>query len=160
MEGTALVTLTAIGDGTSDSSTKGIAPAASVTMYALEYDPTGTFGRQGSIYDLLADAKQKTARIAINAWGLSGGEGQYTADSRSVDQFVKDERSLLPVFSVGDWDGTGSSMVTTPSTAKEMYFRLVLVLLAAGLPLKVQLIRFQEKPTMDGRIKPDVVALG
>ena len=36
-------------------------------MYALEYDPTGTFGGQGSIYDLLADAKQKTARIAINA---------------------------------------------------------------------------------------------
>ena len=50
-------------------------------MYALEYDPTGTFGRQGSIYDLLADAKQKTARIAINAWGLSDSEGEYTADS-------------------------------------------------------------------------------
>ena len=84
------VTLTAIGDGSGDSSIRGIAPAASVTMYALEHDPTGVFGRQGSIYDMLADAKQKTARIAINAWGLNGNYGEYTADSRSVDQFVKD----------------------------------------------------------------------
>ena len=155
------VTLTAIGDGTSDSSTKGIAPAASVTMYALEYDPTGTFGRQGSIYDLLADAKQKTARIAINAWGLSGSEGQYTADSRSVDQFVKDERSLLPVFSVGDWDGTGSSMVTTPSTAKNVLSVGVSTTGSGGTTPQGSVDTIsREGSTMDGRIKPDVVAPG
>ena len=114
------VTLTAIGDGSGDSSIRGIAPAASVTMYALEHDPTGVFGRQGSIYDMLADAKQKTARIAINAWGLNGNYGEYTADSRSVDQFVKDERTVLPIFSVGDWDGTGVSSVTAPATAKNV----------------------------------------
>ena len=111
-------------------------------MYALEHDPTGTFGRQGSIYDLLADAKQKTARLAINAWGLSGNYGEYTADSRSVDQFVKDESSLLPIFSVGDWDGTGSSMVTLHATAK-MSFQLVLALLAAAvLHLKELLTKY------------------
>ena len=155
------VTLTAIGDGSSDSSTKGIAPAASVTMYALEYDPTGTFGRQGSIYDLLADAKQKTARIAINAWGLSGSEGEYTADSRSVDQFVKDERSLLPIFSVGDWDGTGSSMVTTPATAKNVLSVGVSTTGTGGTtPQGAVDAISRDGSTMDGRIKPDVVAPG
>ena len=92
------VTLTAVGDGSGDASSKGIAPSAGVTMYALEHDPTGVFGRQGSIYDLLLDAKQKTARIAINAWGLNGNYGEYTADSRSVDQFVHDESTLLPIY--------------------------------------------------------------
>ena len=155
------VTLTAIGDGTSDSSTKGIAPAASVTMYALEYDPTGTFGRQGSIYDLLADAKQKTARIAINAWGLSGSEGQYTADSRSVDQFVKDERSLLPIFSVGEWDGTGTSTVTTPATAKNVLSVGASTTGSGGTTPQGSVDTIsREGPTIDGRIKPDVVAPG
>jgi uncharacterized membrane protein len=130
-------------------------------MYALEYDPTGTFGRQGSIYDLLADAKQKTARIAINAWGLSGSEGQYTADSRSVDQFVKDERSLLPIFSVGEWDGTGTSTVTTPATAKNVLSVGASTTGSGGTTPQGSVDTIsREGPTTDGRIKPDVVAPG
>ena len=155
------VTLTAIGDGTSDSSTKGIAPEASVTMYALEHDPTGVFGRQGSIYDLLADAKQKTARIAINAWGLNGNYGEYTADSRSVDQFVKDEETLLPIFSVGDWEGNGVSLVTAPATAKNVLSVGVSTTGSGGSTPQGSVDPIsREGPTIDGRIKPDVVAPG
>ncbi len=130
-------------------------------MYALEYDPTGTFGRQGSIYDLLADAKQKTARIAINAWGLEENEGQYTADARSADQFVKDERNLLPIFSIGDLDGTGSSMVTSPSTAKNVLSVGVSTTGSGGTAPQGSVDAIsREGLTMDGRIKPDVVAPG
>lgn len=155
------VTLTAIGDGSGDSTSRGIAPEASVTMYALEHDPTGVFGRQGSIYDLLADAKQKTARIAINAWGLNGNYGEYTADSRSVDQFVKDERTLLPVFSVGDWDGTGISSVTAPSTAKNVLSVGVSTTGSGGSAPAGSVDQISRLgPTVDGRIKPDVVAPG
>ena len=155
------VTLTAIGDGSGDSSTRGIAPAASVTMYALEHDPTGVFGRQGSIYDLLADAKQKTARIAINAWGLNGNYGEYTADSRSVDQFVKDERTVLPIFSVGDWDGSGTSSVTAPATAKNV-LSVGASTTGSGGSTPVGSVAQESRmgPTADGRIKPDVVAPG
>ncbi len=155
------VTLTAIGDGSGDSSTRGIAPAASVTMYALEHDPTGVFGRQGSIYDLLADAKQKTARIAINAWGLNGNFGEYTADSRSVDQFVKDERTVLPIFSVGDWDGSGASSVTAPATAKNV-LSVGVSTTGSGGSTPVGSVDQESRlgPTADGRIKPDVVAPG
>ena len=155
------VTVTAIGDGTGDSSTKGIAPAADVTMYALEHDPTGVFGRQGSIYDLLLDAKQKTARIAINAWGLNGNFGEYTSDSRSVDQFVFDEPKVLPIFSVGDRGANGASQISPPSTAKNV---LSVGASTTGTgsttsPGSVASISSQG-PTLDGRIKPDVVAPG
>ena len=108
--------------------------------------PYWVFGRQGSIYDLLADAKQKTARIAINAWGLNGNYGEYTADSRSVDQFVKDERTLLPVFSVGDWDGTGISSVTAPSTAKNV---LSVGVSTTGSGAVLQLVLLTKYPDSD-----------
>jgi len=155
------VTVTAIGDGSGDSGSKGIAPAADVTMYALEHDPTGVFGRQGSIYDLLLDAKQKTARIAINAWGLNGNFGEYTSDSRSVDQFVLDEPKVLPIFSVGDRGANGASQISPPSTAKNV---LSVGVSTTGTdstasPGSVDSISSQG-PTLDGRIKPDVVAPG
>ena len=99
---------------------QGIAPGANLVMYALEHDPSGTFGRLGSIYDLLSDAEQKTARIAINAWGLNGNYGQYTADSRSVDLLVNDKNTVLPLFSVGDRGSQGASQVAAPATAKNV----------------------------------------
>ena len=46
--------MTVLGDGSGDASTTGVAPEANLVMYALEHDPTGYFGRQGSIYDLLS----------------------------------------------------------------------------------------------------------
>ena len=67
--------MTVLGDGSGDASTTGVAPEANLVMYALEHDPTGYFGRQGSIYDLLSDAELKTARIAVNAWGSNGNFG-------------------------------------------------------------------------------------
>ena len=155
------VTLTAVGDGSGDTSSKGIAPSAGVTMYALEHDPTGVFGRQGSIYDLLLDAKQKTARIAINAWGLNGNFGEYTADSRSVDQFVHDESTLLPIFSVGDADGQGSQLITAPATAKNVLSVGVSTTGSLGTTPEGSVdSNSREGFTLDNRIKPDVVAPG
>ena len=69
------IVMTVLGDGSGDASTTGVAPEANLVMYALEHDPTGYFGRQGSIYDLLSDAELKTARIAVNAWGSNGNFG-------------------------------------------------------------------------------------
>ena len=63
---------------------------------------------------MLKDAKQ-TARIAINAWGLNGNYGEYTADSRSANQLVHDEPSVLPIFSVGD-RGNQLTSQAAPST--------------------------------------------
>ena len=94
------IAVTVVGNGSGDSSARGVAPSANLVMYALEHDQTGVFGRIGSIYDLLRDAEQMTARITVNAWGLNGNFGQYTADARSVDQFVNDRSDMTPIFSI------------------------------------------------------------
>ena len=147
------VAMTALGDGTGDAVATGVAPKANLVMYALEHDPTGVFGRQGSIYDLLSDAESKTASVAVNAWGLNGNYGAYTADSRSADQYVSNNKYLLPVFSVGDNGGTGASKITAPGTAKNV--------LSIGSSVNGSVSSYSsEGPTLDGRIKPDLVAPG
>jgi len=151
------VVLSALGDGSGDASAKGIAPEASLVMYALEHDPTGYFGRIGSIYDLLNDAQQKTARISINAWGLNGNYGQYTADSRSVDLLVNDKNIVLPLYSVGDRGNQGASQVSAPATAKNVL--AVGTSQTGALAGSVANIS-SHGPSLDGRIKPDIVAPG
>jgi len=147
------IVMTVLGDGSGDASTTGVAPEANLVMYALEHDPTGYFGRQGSIYDLLSDAELKTARIAVNAWGSNGNFGFYTADSRSADQYVSNNQYLLPVFSVGDNGASGASQVTAPGTAKNV--------LSIGSSNNGSVSASSSQgPTLDGRIKPDLVAPG
>lgn len=147
------IAVTVLGDGSVDASTTGVAPEANLVMYALEHDPTGYFGRQGSIYDLFADAEVKTARVAVNAWGSNGNFGYYTADSRSADQYVSNNPYLLPVFSVGDNGASGASQITAPGTGKNV--------LSIGSSVNGTVSASSSQgPTLDGRIKPDLVAPG
>ena len=147
------IVVTVLGDGSGDASTMGVAPEANLVMYALEHDPTGYFGRQGSIYDLFTDAELKTARIAVNAWGSNGNFGYYTADSRSADQYVSNNPYLLPVFSVGDNGASGASQITAPGTGKNV--------LSIGSSTNGSVSTSSSQgPTLDGRIKPDLVAPG
>ena len=90
--------------------------------------------------------------------GVSNGNyGHYTADSRSVDLLVSDKNTVLPLFSVGDRGSQGASQVSAPATAKNV--------LAVGtsntgaLTGSVANISSQG-PSLDGRIKPDIVAPG
>lgn len=155
------IAVTVIGNGTGDAAARGVAPAANLVMYALEHDPTGTFGRIGSIYDMLRDAEQMTARLSVNAWGLNGNYGQYTADARSVDIFVHDRKDLTPVFSVGDRGSSGASQVTSPATAKNVLAVGASTTGAAGTPPIGSVANFSSLgPSLDGRIKPDIVAPG
>ncbi len=155
------IAITVLGDGTGDAAARGVAPAANLVMYALEHDPTGVFGRIGSIYDMLRDAEQMTARISVNAWGLNGNYGQYTADARSVDTFVHDRKDLTPVFSVGDRGTFGASQVASPATGKNVIGVGASTTGAAGTPAAGEVANFSSRgPSLDGRIKPDVVAPG
>ncbi|MEJ6530805.1 MAG: S8 family serine peptidase, partial [Euryarchaeota archaeon] len=155
------IALTVAGDGTSDSAAKGIAPGANIAFYALEHDATGVFGRQGSIYNMLKDAEQMTARIVVNAWGSNGNYGQYTADSRSVDILVVDKPAMMPVFSVGDRGSNGANQVTAPATAKNVLAVGVSTTGSGGTAAIGSVDAISSLgPSLDGRIKPDVVAPG
>jgi len=150
------VALTIAGDGSGDSTATGIAPGAYIVAYALEHNPTGVFGRLGSIYDMLSHAEQEGSRIAVNAWGLNGNYGAYTADSRSLDVFVHDNPEFLPLFSAGDDLGQNASKVMAPSTAKN-----VLSIGASTTNPSGVVANFSAQgPSLDGRVKPDLVAPG
>jgi uncharacterized membrane protein len=150
------VALTIAGNGSGDSSAMGIAPAANIVAYALEHDPTGVFGRIGSIYDMLSHAEQEGSRVAVNAWGLNGNYGAYTADSRSLDVFVHDNPDFLPIFSAGDDPAQDASKVLAPSTAKN-----VLSIGASTTSPAGSVANFSSQgPSLDGRVKPDLVAPG
>jgi uncharacterized membrane protein len=155
------IAISVLGNGTGDVGARGVAPAADLVMYALEHDPTGTFGRIGSIYDMLRDAEQATARISVNAWGLNGNYGQYTADARSVDTFVHDRKDLTPIFSVGDRGTSGPSQISSPATAKNVIAIGASTTGAPGTPSVGAVVNFSSLgPSLDGRIKPDLVAPG
>ena len=150
------IAITIAGDGSGDATAEGIAPGAYIVAYALEHDPTGIFGRIGSIYDMFNHAEQEGSRVAVNAWGLNGNYGAYTADSRSVDVFVNDNPEFLPIFSAGDDPGQNSSKVMAPSTAKN-----VLSVGASTTNPTGNVANFSSLgPSLDGRVKPDVVAPG
>ena len=114
------------------------------------------FGRIGSIYDMLNHAEQEGSRVAVNAWGLNGNYGAYTADSRSVDVFVHDNPEFLPIFSAGDDEGQNASKVMAPSTAKN-----VLSVGASTTNPAGSVANFSAQgPSLDSRVKPDLVAPG
>ncbi len=150
------VAITLAGDGSGDSAGKGIAPAAYIVAYALEHDPSGAFGRLGSIYDMLKHAEQEGSRISVNAWGVNGYYGQYTPDSRSVDVFVNDNPDLLPIFTAGDDQNQQTSRIMAPSTAKN-----VLSIGASTTNPSGSVANFSANGfALDGRVKPDLVAPG
>lgn len=93
--------------------------------------------------------------------GVNGNYGQYTADARSVDIFMNDYPDMIPFFSVGDRGGQGSSQVTSPGTAKNVISIGASTTGADGSAAEGDVASFSsEGPTLDGRIKPDLVAPG
>ena len=101
---------------------------------------------------MLSDADQATARVSVNAWGLNGGHGDYTSDSRSVDQYVDTFGDLLPVFSASDDGTTGGN---ASCDGKE---RVGGRCIERNQP--PSMVGFRTGPSADGRIKPDVIAPG
>ena len=150
--------VTIAGDGTIDQDQAGMAPEAQLIAYAMEHNPTGVFGRIGSLYDIYFDAMSDyNARLGVNAWTINASHGMYTADSRMVDLYVKDHPTFLPIFAVGNENNGSSSSILPPSTSKNG-LSIGAVTYASSSP---EVASFSgQGPTLDGRIKPDLVAPG
>ena len=147
------VTGTLISDGGSFNGGKGLTPQATIHMYALEYDLSGQIAKTCSTYDILRDSSIAGARIGVNAWGSTVDLGQYNLESRSIDTFARDYPDFLAVFAVGDDPIQGSSSIVPPSTAKNV--------LAIGASDGTVVANFSAQgPSLDGRVKPDLVAPG
>ncbi len=152
------VTATLLGDGSGDSKTIGVVPESTFIFYQLEVDSSGIFARWDSLYSMFAHAWDKDAKIQTNSWGSSNLLGEYTSDSHSADSYVKDQPKFLVLFSAGD---EGSSGISSPGTAKNV---LTVGASTTGAYSSIDsgsIYNFSSTGyTLDGRIKPDLVAPG
>lgn len=152
---------TMFGDGSGDSSTRGVAPNATFHFYQLEHDPSGQLARWGSLYDMFRDSHQKNAHVQSNSWGAQSSWGQYTSDSRSADSFLNDYDDFLVLFAAGNEGSQGAQSIAPPATAKNVLTVGASTTGRPGTASAGQVASFSSiGPTADGRIKPDLVAPG
>ena len=116
--------------------------------------------RWGSLYDMFTHSWQNSARIQTNSWGNENLVGEYSSDSRSADAFLVDYPRFLVLFSAGDLGSSGNS-VTPPGTAKNVLTVGASTTGAQGSTAEGSVPGFSSRgTTLDGRIKPDIVAPG
>ena len=152
------VTATLLGDGSGDSKATGMIPESTFIFYQLEVDNSGTFARWDSLYSMFSHAWQRDVKIQTNSWGSTNQLGEYTSDSYSADAFTKDHPKFLVLFSAGD---SGSGGVSSPGTAKNI---LTIGTSTTGAYSSQEIGQVYNQSsssyTLDGRIKPDLVAPG
>jgi len=154
------VAATLLGDGSGDSAALGMVPAATFHFYQLEADSSGVLARWGSLYEMFTHSWQNSARIQTNSWGNENLVGEYSSDSRSADSFLVDYPRFLVLFSAGDLGSSGNS-VTPPGTAKNVLTVGASTTGAQGSTPEGSVPGFSSRgTTLDGRIKPDLVAPG
>ena len=155
------VAATLLGDGSGDVSALGMVPAATFHFYQLEVDSSGILARWGSLYDMFSHAWQNSARIQTNSWGNENLVGEYSSDSRSADAFIVDNPRFLVLFSSGDLGEDGANTVTPPGSAKNVLTIGASTTGSMGSDPEGSVPDFSSKgSTLDGRIKPDMVAPG
>lgn len=166
---------------------KGIAPEAKLVFQSV--GPTGTLdGIPDNLAELFQPAYNLGARIHTNSWGSIYGDGNYTTNSYSVDEFMWNNPDMLIIFSAGnegvDSNGDGivdEESISSPATAKNC----ITVgasennrpEIASGYNSDIfpkspilgdyvadnieGIAAFSSRgPTNDGRVKPDIVAPG
>jgi len=101
----------------SNGNLRGMAPAAQLTLLSMGPDnSTGLsvpFDLQAGVFQ---DAYDDGARLHNNSWG-SNTQGNYSARSGDVDEFMRDNRDMLILIAAGN-AGPNASTVNPPGTAK------------------------------------------
>ena len=110
--------------------------------------------RGGNPYTMFMQALRGGARVHSNSYG-SPSKGAYTAYEELVDQFLFDHDEMTVVFSAGN-DGPVATSTGSPSNAKN-----VITVGATNSGLSTAVAVYSSRgPTVDGRIKPDILAPG
>lgn len=148
----------------SDGEIKGLAPEAKLVFHAMDDENQEL---QGDLYEMWEEAYQLGARIHSNSWGAPVN-GEYAYFSYQADQFLWDYKDMTVLVSAGNEGEEGNQTIGSPATAKN-----VITVGASenyrpdyeygGNPSDdiSEIAPFSSRgPTMDGRIKPDIVAPG
>ncbi len=109
-----------LGNGSnSNGNIAGMAPAAQITMLSMGPNNSSGLSVPLDLYTgIYQDAFNDGARLHNNSWGSTGSFGAYTAFSRDVDEFMRDNREMLVLFAAGNEGSAGAGSVSAPGTAK------------------------------------------
>ncbi|MBN2493723.1 MAG: S8 family serine peptidase [Deltaproteobacteria bacterium] len=147
----------------------GMAPGAQIVFQDVGDDDGSLAGLDSApIFDLLKQAYDTGARVHSNSYGRVEVVNYYEADSAAIDEAAWEMNDLLVVFSAGNsgerekpgtLTGIGATakntLVVGASGPVELDFFGTLFELADDL-----LFFSSQGPTDDGRLKPDIVAVG
>ena len=154
--------------GNYSGSNAGVAPRASLVFQAVSNDSGIMTGLPFQVNQLFDEARASvgdgnSVHIHSNSWGSSGSDGYYSGFSRDVDRYMWENRDLLILFSAGNSgriiDGSvAPTTVIAPGTAKNV---LTVGATQNSLESPNEVASYSGTgPTLDGRIKPDLVAPG
>lgn len=131
----------------------GMAPNAQLLFQDIGSD-RGCLSGGGNKAAMFAQALAGGVRVHSNSYG-SDSRGNYTSDDQVSDRFLFDHDEMSIVFAVGN-SGPAARTIGSPGVAKN-----VVGVGAVGHGTSVQITSFSGRgPTVDGRIKPDIVAPG
>jgi subtilisin-like proprotein convertase family protein len=155
----------------------GAAPRALIGASKI-FGCNGGFLSNARLSDVASAAYASAARISNHSWG-NGDLGRYSPDSRELDFLARDAQSnvqgrqeLVEVVAAGNDGGQGWGSVASPGTAKNVITvgasenrrplgQITCGLDDGGADQPGDVIDFSSRgPTLDGRLKPDVVAPG
>jgi serine protease AprX len=159
-----------LGDGTaSNGQFKGVAPAAKTVFQSMLGTDGYLYAPEGSFYALADAAYGAGARIHTNSWGHSLDPGQfYDFIAQEADAAVWDHRDMTVLFAAGN-AGPGDYTIASPGVSKNVITVGASESERTGLPPYLsgyaddrnEIASFSSRgPTLDGRIKPDIVAPG
>jgi hypothetical protein len=164
-----------LGDGTTWTNVKGMAPEAQLLVHALEYNG-GLGGIPNDLGDMFDLAAANGSRVHTNSWG-SSVSGVYTTSSMQSDMSALEHDNLVIMFAAAnegtDGDGDGEidlDSMGSPATAKNV------ISIGASENLRSNatgswpawasnnisgMATFSSRgPTDDNRLKPDFSAPG
>jgi hypothetical protein len=136
----------------------GMAPNAQLLFQDVGNDATGCLDGLGDMAALFLQAFQGGARVHSNSWG-GDTAGAYTTDDWTVDRFLSEHEEMTIFFSAGNSGRpTPPDVGTTGSPANA---KNAIAVGALGHGASTSVASFSSRgPTLDGRIKPDLMAPG
>lgn len=149
------------------NSNAGSAPLAQLVFIAIDLPGTQGLDCIPLNGNYIALGYNEGARISSNSWGAAGNS-QYTQNSGVVDDYVWRNKDYLVMFAAGN-AGPNPRTIGAPATAKNILAigasqNLRPDVLFRGNPESSdpsQMANFSSRgPTLDGRVKPDLVAPG
>ncbi|MCQ2560129.1 MAG: S8 family serine peptidase, partial [Clostridia bacterium] len=152
---------TIAGTGAGSEQWQGLAPGASLYFQGL-LNAQGQINLPDDLSTLFDPAYAAGARIHVDAWGTSGN--YYNDHARQIDTYIQQHRDLLVILAAGN-NGSYNGTLTCEANSKNA--------LAVGASASVRLdlddtyksssetASFSScGPTVDGRIKPEILAPG